>query len=191
MTDGRATEWFTLWTTIAMVIIAVLSPLLGTIADFNGQKKRMLGAFLGLGVASVAAMFFIYKGDFVLASILFILANIGANGSFVFYDALLPHIARDDEVDRVSTAGYAAGLRRRRHSARTQPGVDSQARMVRSSHGKGPLASGHTTQSSRILVGCGLVANLFHSTISPRTGAAGRRRGPREWSAGPGCGSTG
>ena len=68
--------------------------MLGTIADFNGQKKRMLGGFLALGVASVAAMFFIYKGDWVLASLLFILANIGANGSYVFYDALLPHIAR-------------------------------------------------------------------------------------------------
>ena len=54
-------------------------------------------------------MFFIYTGDWVLASVLFILANIGANGSFVFYDALLPHIARDDEIDRVSTAGYALG----------------------------------------------------------------------------------
>jgi MFS transporter, UMF1 family len=109
MTEGRATEWFTLWTTVAMVIIAVLSPLLGAIADFNGQKKRMLGGFLGLGVASVGAMFFIYKGNFVLASVLFILANIGANGSYVFYDALLPHIASQDEVDRVSTAGYALG----------------------------------------------------------------------------------
>ena len=92
-----------------MVLIALISPLLGTIADFNGQKKRMLGGFVALGVASVAAMFFIYKGDWVLASVLFILANIGANGSYVFYDALLPHIARDDEVDRVSTAGYALG----------------------------------------------------------------------------------
>ena len=109
MTRERATQWFSLWTTVAMVLIALISPLLGTIADFNGQKKRMLGGFLALGVASVAAMFFIYKGDWVLASILFILANIGANGSYVFYDALLPHIARDDEVDRVSTAGYALG----------------------------------------------------------------------------------
>ncbi len=92
-----------------MVIIALISPLLGTIADFNGQKKRMLGGFLALGLASVAGMFFIYQGDWILASVLFILANIGANGSFVFYDALLPHIARDDEVDRVSTAGYALG----------------------------------------------------------------------------------
>jgi MFS transporter, UMF1 family len=109
MTRERATQWFSLWTTVAMVIIAVISPLLGTIADFNGQKKRMLGGFVALGVSSVAAMFFIYKGDWVLASILFILANIGANGSYVFYDALLPHIAHDDEIDRVSTAGYALG----------------------------------------------------------------------------------
>src|SRR5262249_21834995 len=48
-------------------------------------------------------------GDWILASVLFILANIGANGSFVFYDALLPHVAREDEIDRVSTAGYALG----------------------------------------------------------------------------------
>ena len=109
MTSERATQWFSLWTTLAMVTIAVLSPLLGTIADFNGQKKRMLGGFVALGVASVAAMFFIYQGDWLLASVLFILANIGANGSYVFYDALLPHIAREDEIDRVSTAGYALG----------------------------------------------------------------------------------
>ncbi len=96
-------------TTIGMVIIAAVSPLLGTIADFNGNKKRMLAAFLAIGLISVAAMFFIYTGDWLLASVLFILANIGANGSFVFYDALLPHIADDEEIDRVSTAGYALG----------------------------------------------------------------------------------
>ena len=93
-----------------MVIIAVLSPVLGTMADFNGRKKAMLGGFLAAGRRGRwPAMFFIYQGDWILASVLFILANIGANGSFVFYDALLPHIARDDEVDRVSTAGYALG----------------------------------------------------------------------------------
>jgi UMF1 family MFS transporter len=54
-------------------------------------------------------MYFVYSGDWILASILFILANIGANGSYVFYDALLPHIASDEEIDRVSTAGYALG----------------------------------------------------------------------------------
>src|SRR5579875_3442936 len=109
MAPEMASRWFADVTTIGMVIIAVLSPVLGTMADFNGRKKAMLGGFLSMGAAACAGMFFIYEGDWWLASILFILANIGANGSFVFYDALLPHIARDDEVDRVSTAGYALG----------------------------------------------------------------------------------
>jgi UMF1 family MFS transporter len=54
-------------------------------------------------------MFFIQEGHWLLALVLFVLANIGANGSFVFYDALLPHVAREHEMDRVSTAGYALG----------------------------------------------------------------------------------
>jgi MFS transporter, UMF1 family len=109
MKEADASGRYALATTIGMVIIAVISPLLGTVADLAGRKKGMLGGFLALGVASVAGMFFIYTGDWILASVLFILANIGANGSFVFYDALLPHIASDREVDRVSTAGYALG----------------------------------------------------------------------------------
>jgi MFS transporter, UMF1 family len=105
----EARQRFATVTVIGMVIIALISPVLGTIADLTGRKKRMLSGFLALGLASVAGMFFIYRGDWILASVLFILANIGANGSFVFYDALLPHVAREDEIDRVSTAGYALG----------------------------------------------------------------------------------
>ena len=104
-----ATQRFAIASTLGMVIIAILAPILGTIADARPIKKRMLGIFMVLGVSAVAAMFFIQRGDWMLAATLFILANIGANGSFVFYDALLPHIARDDEIDRVSTAGYALG----------------------------------------------------------------------------------
>jgi UMF1 family MFS transporter len=109
MRPEQATRWFAISSTIGMVLIALLSPILGTIADFNGRKKQMLGAFVLLGLGAVSAMFFIHRGSWLLASISFILANIGANGSFVFYDSLLPHIASDREVDRVSTAGYALG----------------------------------------------------------------------------------
>ena len=104
-----ASQRLAISTTLAMVVIAALSPLLGAFADHSGQRKRILGAFLSLGLASVAAMFLVGRGDWVLASVLFILANIGANGSFVFYDSLLPHIADDEKIDRVSTAGYALG----------------------------------------------------------------------------------
>jgi UMF1 family MFS transporter len=104
-----ATFRFTIATTIGLAIIAALAPLLGTIADYAAAKKKLLAAFLVLGVLSVGMMFFIQRGDWLLAATLFILANIGANGSFVFYDALLPHVARPSEINRVSTAGYALG----------------------------------------------------------------------------------
>src|SRR5271157_2017505 len=51
---AQASQRLSIATTIGMVLIAVASPLLGTIADFNGRKKRMLGAFLALGLASAA-----------------------------------------------------------------------------------------------------------------------------------------
>ena len=88
-----ASRWLAIATTIGMVLIAVVSPILGAFADYTARKKRLLAIFLSLGLVSVAAMYFIHTGDWLLASLLFILANIGANGSFVFYDALLPHIA--------------------------------------------------------------------------------------------------
>jgi UMF1 family MFS transporter len=69
----------------------------------------MIAIFLSMSVVAVAMMFFIQQGDWVLALVLFVIANFGANGSFVFYDALLPHLAKEEEMDRVSTAGYALG----------------------------------------------------------------------------------
>lgn len=109
LAPAAATEQYGWATTIGLLIVAVISPVLGTVADYVAVKKRLLGTFLGIGVAAVAMMWFISRGDLLLASLLFILANIGANGSFVFYEALLPHVARPDEMDRVSTAAYAMG----------------------------------------------------------------------------------
>jgi UMF1 family MFS transporter len=106
---SEATYRLAISTTLALAIIAVLAPILGAIADQAGIKKRLLAAFLGLGVVAVSLMFFIERGDWLLAAVLFIIANIAVNGSFVFYDAFLPHIANRDEMDRVSTAGYALG----------------------------------------------------------------------------------
>ena len=95
--------------TTATVIVTVLSPVLGALADHSAAKKRLLAAFALLGAVPCALMFYIGRGDVRLASTLYAVAMIGAQGSMAFYGALLPHIARDDEVDRVSTAGYAIG----------------------------------------------------------------------------------
>ena len=109
LSEGAAAFRFSLVTTLALVIVALLSPVLGAIADYGGIKKRLLAAFQGLSLVSSALLWFVGDGDWLLALVLFGLGNVGAAAAFVFYDSLLPHIARPDELDRVSTAGYALG----------------------------------------------------------------------------------
>jgi UMF1 family MFS transporter len=106
---ATATTRYATATTIAMTIVALLSPVLGAIADFAGIKKKMLAIFIAIGVASTAGMYFIGPGEWRLAAVLYVLGNIGVSGAQAFYDSLLPHVAREEEVDRVSSAGYALG----------------------------------------------------------------------------------
>ncbi len=94
---------------ISAVIVAVISPILGAISDVAAARKRMLAGFMLLGVAAVAGMYFLERGDVAMASWLYIAATVGATASVVFYEALLPHLAGEGEVDRVSSAGYAFG----------------------------------------------------------------------------------
>ena len=107
--QAEATSRFTLATTIGLAIIAVASPFLGTLADYSAAKVRLLGGFMLLGVTATTALFFIGQGQWVFALVAFSLANIGLNGSFTFYDSLLPHVAAPEERDRVSSAGFALG----------------------------------------------------------------------------------
>ncbi len=109
LSETDALAMYGLANTIAIAVVAILNPVLGALADYLPVKKRMLAAFLALGVGSTAAMFFIDYGEWRFATFLFILASIGAFGSMAFYDALLPHIAGERDMDRVSTAGYAIG----------------------------------------------------------------------------------
>lgn len=109
LTESKATQHLATANTVALAFVALLSPVLGAVADYAAAKKRFLAGSMLLGIGAIAAMFFIHTGDVLLASVLFVVALIGATGSFVFYEALLPHIASPEEVDRVSTAGYALG----------------------------------------------------------------------------------
>lgn len=95
--------------TVAMVFVIALSPVLGAAADRSAAKKRLLLVFALIGATACAAMFWIGHGDVTRASVLYAVAMVGAQGSMAFYGALLPHLAGEDEVDRVSTAGYAVG----------------------------------------------------------------------------------
>jgi MFS transporter, UMF1 family len=107
--DALATSRFAWGTTIAIIIVAVIAPLLGAIADYAAMKKKLLALFLWIGAISTIAMYWIRAGDWVFGLTLFILCNVGVASSIVFYDSLLPHLVGEDEVDRVSSAGYAIG----------------------------------------------------------------------------------
>ena len=107
--ESRTTQAIATANTVVAICLAVLSPILGAVSDYVAAKKRMLGASMIVGAASVAGMFFVQQGDYKLALVLFVIALIGATASTIFYDALLPHIAAEDEIDRVSSAGYAIG----------------------------------------------------------------------------------
>src|SRR5262245_41366301 len=104
-----ATGRFAWATTIAVAITAVLGPVLGAIADYRAMKKRLLAIFMIVGVIATLLMVTITRGAWQYAALLFIVSNVAIAGSFVFYDSLLPHIARPEEMDRVSTGAYAVG----------------------------------------------------------------------------------
>lgn len=94
---------------ISTLFVAFLGPILGAIADQTGTKKRFLQSFLSIAILFTALLFFVREGNWLMAVIFYMLASIGNAGSNVFYDSLLPHVARPDEVDQVSTKGYALG----------------------------------------------------------------------------------
>jgi UMF1 family MFS transporter len=102
-------ERFALTTSLSIASVALLSPVLGAFADVRGRKKTLLAAFALLGASATAGLFFVERGDWALGAALFGLGNVGAVASIVFYNALLPHIARPEEMDRASTAGFALG----------------------------------------------------------------------------------
>ena len=106
---AAATQAWANVNTWTLAVIALASPLLGAIADRAPVKKRGLALFMLIGVVATAGMYFIHQGELTLATWSFALCLVGATCSFVFYEAMLPHLASPDEVDRVSSAGYALG----------------------------------------------------------------------------------
>lgn len=94
---------------IAMLVVALISPVLGAIADFTAAKKKFLFGFTTVSCIFTALLFFVEKGDVVIGMLFFILAEIGYRGAQVYYNSLLPEIAAEDDIGRVSGIGWAIG----------------------------------------------------------------------------------
>ncbi|MBI5652184.1 MAG: MFS transporter [Chloroflexi bacterium] len=106
---AEGSRWWGIAIAIAMILVAIAAPIMGAIADYSGSKKRFLFFFTGLAVLFTALLFFTEKGTIALAIALFILAEIGYRAAQIFYDALLPEIASQNEMGRVAGIGWAIG----------------------------------------------------------------------------------
>ncbi|MBI4730632.1 MAG: MFS transporter, partial [Chloroflexi bacterium] len=103
----------TLWNyavVIAAIFVAVLSPVLGTIADFTKSKKKLLFYFTAIAVLFTGLLFFVQKGDILIGMVFFILAEIGYRASQVFYDSLLVDVSTPETIGKISGNGWAMGM---------------------------------------------------------------------------------
>ncbi|MCJ7550307.1 MAG: MFS transporter [Anaerolineae bacterium] len=107
---STATAYWSLGLSLSLLVVAILSPILGTVSDVARSKKQFLTIFATVGIIGTGLLVIVDEGDWLLASILFVMARIGFSAANVFYDALLPHVASGgEELDRVSAKGYALG----------------------------------------------------------------------------------
>ena len=104
------TELYTYTLSVSFLIVAFISPILSSIADYMGNKKRFMQFFLYLGAMSVMALYFFDSKENLWVGITFsILASIGFWGSLVFYNAYLPEVAYPKDQDAVSAIGFIKG----------------------------------------------------------------------------------
>lgn len=91
------------------LVVAVISPILSSIADYKGNKKNFMQFFCYIGAASCSLMYFFDGNHITLGLMCFMFAGIGFYGSQVFYNSYLPEIAAEKDMDRISAKGYSLG----------------------------------------------------------------------------------
>ena len=104
-----ATAYWAYTTSASVLLVALIGPVIGAMADIAGDRIRFLGAALAFGVLGSMGLAFLGKDTFLLGSLIFAVGNLGFAGGNIFYEALLPHVARPNDMDRVSALGYALG----------------------------------------------------------------------------------
>ena len=108
-TNIANTVLYTWALSIAFMFVACINPLLSSLADMGGNKKKFMQFFCFLGSASCASLFFFTKDSLFFGVSMFIMAGIGWAGSLVFYNSFLPEIATEDKFDKVSAKGFSLG----------------------------------------------------------------------------------
>lgn len=94
---------------LASFLVAVMSPILGTIADYKDHKKRFFLFFFLMGILMTSLLAVVPNGQWQILALIFILSDVGFYGANIFYDAFLVDVSTDERMDVVSTKGYAFG----------------------------------------------------------------------------------
>ncbi|MBU2497328.1 MAG: MFS transporter, partial [Proteobacteria bacterium] len=106
---NMSTAQLGLGNSIASLVVAVMAPVLGAMADRGSAKKKFMVFFAYLGVLMTACLFLVQEGDWAWAIFVYAMGIIGFSGANIFYDSLLPHVAGGEQIDYVSGLGFSLG----------------------------------------------------------------------------------
>jgi UMF1 family MFS transporter len=94
---------------LASLMIVIMAPVLGAIADCMSRRKAMLFAFAFLGMLMTGGLYLVGEGNWLVAAFLYVMSLIGFSGGNIFYDSLLPFVSRSEDVDQTSALGFSLG----------------------------------------------------------------------------------
>ncbi|MDO5100642.1 MAG: MFS transporter [Eubacteriales bacterium] len=120
---------------ISTLILVVLSPILGTLADYKGRKKQLFSMTLMMGVVSTVLLGLVPSGRWQILLVIFVFSTLAYSATLIFYDAFLVDVSDDENMDNVSSKGYALG-----YIGSTIPFILAMAVVVLATMGKIPLS---------------------------------------------------
>ena len=109
LTSDQSTFWLGSANSLSSFIIVIIAPLLGTVADCRGARKRLLLVFMLIGVSATLLIYSASVGQWKLVLIFYIVSIIGFMGANIFYDALLVDVSKRHHLDKVSGLGFGMG----------------------------------------------------------------------------------
>lgn len=109
LADATSTAYWGYANSLATLLIALLAPILGTIADFKGVKKKLFAAFTLVAIISSALLATVGEGQWVYALVIYVVTAVAFNGSNIYYDAFLTDVTTNERMDDISSKGFGFG----------------------------------------------------------------------------------